>query len=280
MGDIAGEPSAVLEEVAYLGRSENRVAVLESLSSAAYSARALREATGISKATLSRILNEFEDRSWARRTANGEYVSTDRADHIMGQFEPFIKSMRTIRELGDDLGVIPVDELTIGPTFDVTVGLHHFADATVQHQSPVAQGVGRTKLKEAFRDTSAIHVLTDMAPSGDVGTVLQDRADEGDLSGVHVWTTELYDHLVEQSTAPPNWDDLVKTGTSIYHFDGAVPANVCVVDDSAFIWGATDELRHRVLISRNETVRNWGLAVIERYRDEGEKAGRTAFGEG
>lgn len=279
MGEIGDVPSEVLEAVAYLARSENRVVVLESLSEGPHSTRALRDRTEISKSTLSRILNEFEERSWARRTGSGEYVATARAEHLVGQFEPFLASMQAIRDVGDDLGVVPVDELTVGSTRAVSVGLHHFADATVKHQRQVAQGVGRAELKDAYRDASVIRVLTDMAPSTDVGEVLQARADEGDLSGVHVWSTDLYEHLLERAESPPRWADLIEAGTSLYHFDGDVPANVCVVDDTTFIWGATGEMRHRVLISRNATVNGWASALVDRYRERSEEIRRAAFAE-
>ena len=59
-------PGDILETVAYLSRTENRIEVLEALAEQPRSSRALRQVTGVSKATVNRILNEFEERTWAR----------------------------------------------------------------------------------------------------------------------------------------------------------------------------------------------------------------------
>lgn len=270
MTETEGFPSDALSDIAYLSRSDNRVRVLDTLTDGTYAARELRDLTGTSKATLSRILNEFEERSWARRAFDGGYEATPQGEHVMAQLRPFVASMTTIRNLGEEVGVLPVDELTMEPDADLTVGLHHFDGAVVERQSAVAQGAGREYLADTLRETSGFHVLTDMAPPRVVGTILQDRADSGDLSGDHVWGGDLYEHITTNPDQPPRWSDLMAAGHRLYRYDGHLPANIAVADESAMIWGGTDEMRRRVIISQDDTVRSWARAVIDRYRERAE----------
>ena len=270
-------PSEILEDIAYLSRTENRLNVLEILTEKPRSTRALREATGTSKATVNRILNEFEERSWTRRNSDGTYEATPQAEHIAFQLRPFVGSMEAITSLGEDIGVLPVDELTIGPDNDLTVGLHHFNDATVKRQPPQAQGVGRTRMLEATREASSMNVLTDTSPPRVMGERLQERAQRGDLPGTTVWTTELFEYLRDHPEEPPRWSDVIDGGRQIYRYDGSIPATLCVTDEVTLIWGVTGEMRRRVIISENETVQMWAIDMVERYRERAEAVDPQAF---
>lgn len=269
-------PDEVLEDIAYLTRSGNRVRIFQALISAPASPRELRERTGTSKTTCNRILNEFAERSWTRQTSDGNYEATPRAEHLAVQFRPFVESMATIRALGDDVAVLPVDELAWGPEGKLTLGVHHFADATVKRKRPQQQGVGRTEIADAFRTTSTIHTVSDGSPPRVVGEVLQERANRGELSGIEVFTTELFEYLRDHHDGPPNWADMIKSGVETYRYDGSTPRNLTVTDESTFVWDETTEGTH-VVISRNDAVRAWGIDVVERYRDRAERIDPTAF---
>ena len=277
MNDIGEVPNEVLEEIAYLSRSVNRVRILRVLVSAPASARELRDETGTSKTTCNRILNEFVERSWARQTHDGSYEATPQAEHIAVQFRPFVESMAVIRAFGDDAAVVPVDELGWGPDSELTLSLHHFADATVKRKRPQQQGVGRDNLAEAFRTTATLHSVSDGAPPRVVGEVLQDRADRGDLSGLVVVTTDLFEYLRDDHDGPPDWADLMESGVEVCHYDGATPNNLTVTDEATFIWGKTNDGTHGVVISRNDAVRVWGIDVIERYQNRANEVDPGAF---
>lgn len=277
MNECTDIPSDILEDIAYLSRSENRLEVLETLTAKPHSTSELRELTGISKATANRILNEFEERSWTRRTSDGTYEATPQAKHIAFQFRPFIGSMEAVQSLGEDIAVLPVDELTIGPDTELTVGLHHFSDATVKRQRPQAHGVGRDRMVEAARETSSMDVLTDMSPPQIMGEVLQERAEGGDLSGATVWTAELFEYLRDHPEEPPRWSDVIEAGRRLYWYDGPIPATLFVADEVTLIWGTAGDIRRRVIISEDEAVRIWALDVVERYRERAEAVDPQAF---
>jgi predicted transcriptional regulator len=277
MNGVDKFPEEVLENIAYLTRSRNRVKIFRALVSAPASPRELRERTGTSKTTCNRILNEFAERSWTWKTAGGNYEATPRAKHLAVQFRPFVESMATISALGDDVEVLPIDELAWGPDGELTLGTHHFSDATVKRKRPQQQGVGRAEIADAFRTTSTIHAVSDGSPPRVVGEVLQERATRGELSGIEVFTTELFEHLRDHHDGPPNWADMIESGVETYRYDGATPGNLTVTDESTFVWDRTTEGTHGVVISRNEAVRVWGIDVVERYRDRAERLEPAAF---
>ena len=99
MPDAPDAPQEVLEPLDYLTRSEHRVQVLEALTDTipkpgldtpGYEPRELRDMTGASEATVSRILNEFDERGWAERNAIGEYTATPVGQSIAIVFAPLI----------------------------------------------------------------------------------------------------------------------------------------------------------------------------------------------
>lgn len=270
-------PSGALGDVAYLARSTNRVRILQALVSAPASPRELRDQTGTSKTTCNRILNEFVDRAWVRQSTDGSYEATPRAEHLAVQFGPFVDSVAAIRALGNDASVLPVDELAWGPDGQLTLGVHHFADATVKRKRPQQQGVGREELADAFRSTSTIHTVSDGSPPRVVGEVFQERVDREEVSGIEVFTMELFEYLRDHYDGPPNWRDVIESGVETYRYDGTTPDNLTVTDESTFVWSRTAEGDPGVIISENEAVRKWGIDVVKRYRDRAERLGPAAF---
>jgi hypothetical protein len=67
---------ASLEDIEFLSRSPHRVRALRTLRAGPADRDDLRAATEASKATVSRLLNEFEDRNWVVRDGH-EYELTD-----------------------------------------------------------------------------------------------------------------------------------------------------------------------------------------------------------
>lgn len=272
-----GIPEEALADIAYLARSANRVRILQALVSAHGSARELRDRTETSKTTCNRILNEFAERSWIRQTPDGKYKATPQAEHVAVQFRPFLGSMATVRALGDDVSILPADELAWGPDGELTLGVHHFEDATVLHKCPQQQGVGRAELTRAFRTTSTIHSVSNGAPPRVVGKALQERATRGEISGIGILTAELFEYLRDNHEGPPDWAEMIDSGVEMYRYDGSVPEHLTVTDESAFVWGETTDGTSGVLVSGSDAVRAWGIDVVERYRDRAARVEPGAF---
>lgn len=268
-----GENQA-LDPIAYLSRSENRLQVLESLTAditkpgqetTGFEPRELRGVTNASEATVSRILSEFQERGWVERNTEGEYVSTPQAAHLANAFRPLIESVETIQTLGDVVAVIPIDELTIG--------LHHFHDATVVRYQPSDQGVGQP-LTEMYRSATAVDALTWYTPPLDVGLAMEEAAESRELGGVSVVTPSMIRSVADNPGGPPDWAEFIDSEQRpFYVYDGHLPCNLFISEDTVLIENSgVDGIRIGTwLKSENETVRRWGLEVIDRYREQAEE---------
>ena len=89
--DVSSTP---LEEIEFLARSPNRVSVLDALTRGPMGRYEIEDATGVARATLGRILDDFEDRGWVREddrqyrtTQLGAYVSRE-ITTVLERFEP------------------------------------------------------------------------------------------------------------------------------------------------------------------------------------------------
>ncbi len=83
-----------LEEIEFLALSANRVEVLRLLATEPHSRGELAAETGASQATLGRIIADFEERSWIRRTG-GEYVATATGRIVANGFTDLLGGLET-----------------------------------------------------------------------------------------------------------------------------------------------------------------------------------------
>lgn len=268
MADHPDDPDDTLEDVAYLARSGNRVRVLGALAATVtkpgqptpgHEPRELRERTAVPKTTLSRIITEFEERGWAERNADGEYVATRRGELVASHFDPFVSSMEVLGELGEIAELLPTTELTID--------LHHFSDATVRHpQGPQPDDFGRY-LSDLIHDSTAMHLFSYVPVPG----TLADERDETFASldvFVSIWPDSLWDYWMNFQGERDTTRRALRTMGEYYSFEGHLPCNLFIFDEVVVIENSqVDGVKEGTAIeSRNETVREWALDVFERYR--------------
>jgi len=268
MTEPSAIPEAALEDIAYLSRSENRIRILETLTADAHSRRELADVTGTSRTTLGRILSELEDRNWATRTTDGEYVATPRGEHAAAEFLPLVASMQTLRELGEAARWIPTEELSLD--------LHHFRDATVRQTAPNEPVEPGRYLAPLIRDGSTLTTLTFIAPPRDVGRAMQNGVSSGQLTAEHVLAGGLIEHLREHSDGPPQWHDYITAGARVYYYDGHIPCNLFIVDGTVLLLNDRANAGE-VIESENETVRSWAHELIATYREIAEPIEADTF---
>lgn len=255
-------PTEALEDVAYLSRSANRIVILDALSDEPATRRELTERTGSSRTTLDRIVNELEDRGWAERTTDGEYVATAAGTHLMAQFRPFMRSVEALRQLGGAVSWLPTDELTIG--------LEAFADASVrrpERDDPVETVEFMTDL---VREASSFRVLTDLVPPEQLSVSMHDGIQSGRLSVEVVVPAGYLSYIREHPARFERWRENVTAGAEVSLYDGSLPCNLWIADDVVLIKesgpGPIDESYGVPIVSRNEAVRSWAHELIDRYR--------------
>jgi predicted transcriptional regulator len=89
-----------LEDIDFLARSEHRVDALRRFREGPADRGDLTVATEASKATISRLLNEFEDRNWVVRDGH-EYELTDPGEFVAEEFLRLVGRMGTEHALRD-----------------------------------------------------------------------------------------------------------------------------------------------------------------------------------
>lgn len=265
MSDGRDEPNEALDHIAYLSRSTHRVAVLEALTESipdpgrprtGYDPRALQDLTGASEATISRILSGFADRGWAERNDDGEYVATAKGQSIAMAFAPSVDAMVTVQRLGDAVTLLPFSELSIG--------LHHFRDATVREpEGPQPADFGQY-LSELLDGASTYRFISYVPGPPNVEAMPQ-------LDQVGVFADYIIDYL------GGSWDheyygEGPEVPIDMYSYDGHMSCNLFIIDELVAIENSqVDGISSGTTIeSRNETVREWAIELFERYRKDAE----------
>ncbi|PSP88696.1 hypothetical protein BRC78_05925 [Halobacteriales archaeon QH_8_68_33] len=255
-------PEDALADIDYLSRSANRVAILNGLADGATTRRELADRTGVSRATLDRIVNEFEERGWAERTPDGEYVATAAGVHVVREFRPFVESVAAVERLGEAVAWLPTDELDIG--------LHEFGDATVRRPENDDPAEAVEFMTGLLRESDEFRTLNHLLPPGIFERVLHDQVVSGELSVEAVTTRDVVDYFVESPGRRERWRDVLEAGTPLFYRDPPIPCNLLLFDDLVLIkrsdTGPIDDSYGVPIVSENEAVLSWAHDLIDRYR--------------
>lgn len=270
MSDEYSFPEDAREDIVYLARSRNRIEILEALAAGPRTSRDVETATGASRSTLERILTELQERGWAERTHDGTYEATAAGEFAVTEFMPIVRSMKTIRNLGEAVSWLPTDELTIG--------LHHFDGATVHGPEPNSPTAPATYMTELLSGASEFHCLVCIAPPLAFEQAMCDRVVDGDLTTEHVITRGELDYVREQAERLRRWRAYLAAGAKVYCYDGEIPCNLFVLDKTVLI-GASRPATCAFIESENEAVRSWAHGLIKSYGVEANRLDSGTFTE-
>ncbi|SEO77821.1 IclR helix-turn-helix domain-containing protein [Halogranum amylolyticum] len=266
--DATNHPDDALEDMAHLSRSANRLQLLKVIATGSYTPRILSESTDIPRSTLRRILTEMVERGWAERTADGEYVATRSGKYVSVETERYVRALDAIRTLGEAVSWLPEEELTIG--------LHHFSDATVRRPEPNAVGAGDTRLIDLFRVSDVFSCLVNTAPTVGLEQAMVESVVDGDLQTKHVITADELDVLRQDTDRSTRWKKYVGAGANLYCYDGSIPCILFIFDETVLIGNRRLE-SIAFVETENEVVRSWGHDLIEAYRKRSESLDTAAF---
>lgn len=102
--------SSPLEDIQFLADSENRVTAMAELAASSRTRSELRDVTGASKATISRLLRAFENRGWVTGSG-GRYHLTELGAYVADAFGEFHGRMTTANDLQSLLPALPLERL-------------------------------------------------------------------------------------------------------------------------------------------------------------------------
>lgn len=260
-----------LSDIAYLGRSRNRVEILRAIVSRPYSPRELADATGTARSTLERILTELEERGWATRTTDGEYVAEAAGNFVYDEFIPLARTMEAIDTLGEEIAWLPRDELTIG--------LSHFSDAVVRRPEDPTEAIDQ--MAGLIRETERFRAMSNLTPPEGTTDPLHDRVGTGQMTFDYVLTRDVLDYLRTHTERRERWLDSIEAGADLRVVDDPIPCNLWIFHETVWIKnsdpGATQNTYGVPIVSDDETVRSWANDLIDRYRTAGTPVAATAF---
>jgi predicted transcriptional regulator len=261
-------PEDALEDIAYLSRSKNRAWILATLATESYTRRELGDATGIARTTLDRIVNEFEERGWITRTKDGDYVATPIGERIATESTRFVGAIQTIRSLGDAVAWLPNDELTIG--------LQYFRDATVMRPETNATSALSTHAIELMREATEFTCLVNIAPSLGFENAMMNGVVDGRLRTQHIITDGELAVIRQKADRASRWQTYIEAGADLYFYDGRIPCNILIIDETVFILDRQPEAIEAIK-SSNDVVRSWAHEVISDYQEDAERLTTATF---
>lgn len=268
-------PTAAIEDLAYLVRSTNRVRILDALAEEPTTRRALAEATGSSRTTLDRIVNEFEDRGWAERLADGRYAATPTGRALSETVGSTVDAVVAVRRLDDAVDWLPRDELD--------VDLAHFSDARVRRpesDDPVETG---RYFADLVRDVQSLTVLSEWVPPEVLARAMHEEVLAGDLDGDFVVTKDVFERIIAEPRRLERWEEMLSASASSWLVDGSIPCNLFVFDDTVLLKASGPDAREESygvpIESTNPRVREWALELVDRYRQDATRIDpETVFG--
>jgi predicted transcriptional regulator len=255
-------PEDALGDIAYISRSKNRAWILATLATERYTRRELGEATGVSRTTLDRIVNEFEERGWITRTTDGDYAATPIGERIATESTRFVGAIQAIRVLGDAVAWLPNDELTIG--------LQHFREATVLRPEPNASSAPSTHAIELMREATEFACLVNIAPSLGFENAMVVGVVDGCLSTKHIITDGELTVLRQNADRVSRWQTYIEAGANLYCYDGHIPCNVLVIDETVLVLDRQPKAIEAIK-STNTVVRSWAHEMIDDYQEDAER---------
>ncbi|RNJ26058.1 helix-turn-helix transcriptional regulator [Halosegnis longus] len=246
-----------LEAIEFLARSPNRVAVLRAVADAPHSRRDLREATGASQPTLTRIIRDFEEHDWIRRTDEG-YVATPLGGLLADGFADLLTVVETEQHLRDVAPWLPTDDLDI----DLTA-LH---DATITRPTTTDPSGPLKRALELTADARQHRIL-----SYALNRDMVERLHAATVEGTQQFEAVVTDATIEPlRDAPALWAKFRAVAdsdsVSIRVADQPVSFAMGVADDTVYFLLRDDgEVLRALVESEDGRVLGWAHDTFERY---------------
>lgn len=249
------------EPLEFLVGSWNRFVVLDALTPGPRTRADLREETGVSRPTLSRILSDLIDREWVRRR-NDEYEATRRGAVIVSEVTQLVDNIETAKQLDSALEWLRTDRLEFP--------LSHLKESEVLTPTRQNQTAPMRKIEERIDSTSEMRVLATGVTYEVVDAICQTCLagelqfqcvlDESALRGTraHPELAEMFVEMIEQGTCDAYYYDSDQELIAYNLIDGAVM--FCGISGGGLPLG--------ILVSEDETVRSWAAFNFEKRKGE------------
>lgn len=215
-----------LEDIRFLADSENRFTALEVLAGGPRSRGELRTATDASKATISRILGDFENRDWIARDGT-EYVLTPLGEYVAGTFIDCYDHMSNASDLRELLQWFPLKEL------DVDVDLEVLTEARITAATPENPMAPAARVLDIERESTWTNTLADRLPESCIKARHEGVVARSQLCEL-VTSTEVIESVMASPCAELFEEIVAADGATVFVHDGDVPPGG-VYDGTAYV---------------------------------------------
>lgn len=250
-----------LEAIEFLARSQNRVTVLEVLGERAMERHDLEDATGISRPTLSRILQDFESRGWVV-ASDRRYELSQLGVYISTEFTDFLGRMRVERTLSDVVEWLP------DQAFDFDLAC--LSTAEVVHPQKTDASAPTTHIVRRLEAADRVQVMSyTLLP--EAFRVCREKTVNGSQELEVVFDTETIETMATDQRNIDQAREMLETGrVGFYQSQRPVPYVLVIPDDEVVVVCLTGEdgEPRAVIDTDDETVRTWARSLFEAFRDD------------
>lgn len=252
-----------LEDVAFLVRSPNRVAVLSALVEEPCDRRTLRETVGASRVTVGRIVSDLEDRGWVRREGT-DYVATTAGRVVDRSVDDLLATLTATDALDSVLEHLPID------AFDFDI--RELADAEVVVPTPAEPTAHVDRLTTLFSEASDVSMVAhSMTPS--VVAANYERVIAGEQCFDAIVTPDVVEAVRTHDEVASMVAEMFAVDGFRFHQRETVPLQFGVFDGTTAISVDDGGIPKGVAVSDSAAVERWGVDTLERLRAEATPVG-------
>ena len=249
------------DAIEFLARSANRVRALDALTAGPIERCDLEETTGISRPTLTRILDDFEKHEWVTRDRR-HYEATNLGAITVREFIDLIYRFEALQMLDEAIRWFPEEG------FDFDLGCLAGAE------------VVRPSKNDALAPTTRIAKRLDVADRAQILSyavipAAMEACWRATIHGSHrvdvVFDSEALATVAADSTMMDRSLEMLETGrTQVFHHVGDVPYVLFIIDDEIveLCLGSEDGAPRAVIETTDETIRAWAESAFDSYRRE------------
>lgn len=257
------DTAAAIETIGFVARSACRAEILAALASDGCLSRAnLRDRFDVSRTTVGRNITALEDRELIRRT-NGGYVATHTGKAVAASFGDLVETVEVTTKLESIVQWLP-DE-----GFDPDIASLADVELTLAGEGDPYAPVNRHEESlRAIEEGRALLAVTGLSPM----RTLAERVEEG-----ATFEAVVEPDVAETFRSNPSYADCYETLVDTGRFalsvaDEPIPYSVVLLDDTVQVGLEDDDGLPRALLeSDSAALREWGIAVYERYERDAER---------
>lgn len=256
------------DDVQFLARANTRIRAIQLLAERPYNRDELIETLDISRATLSRLLRQFEDRGWVGQDGR-RYATTRFGSAIASDVSSLLNTVTTTQRVQHLTQYLPFDEL--GLEIHQLRGAE-ITNATSSDPAAPTRRVGQI-LTASNRTRILKHAIDPNASRPHYEAVIEGRQ-RTDV----VLTREAIRTASQHSETRQWFEEMITNGVPLYQYDGSLPVNLKIVDETVLLTPSDENGLIVALIEcENEDILSWATKTFESYRSKATRVGRGAF---